>query len=80
MIKLSTSDLNVSEFIGNSWQNTHESKSVKSENVQNDKKSEKVKIHWQFVAELTRGRSEENFIIKTKDHLRSNFPPPPYYI
>ena len=43
MIKLSISDLNASEFIGNSWQNTHESKSVKSENVQNDKKVKKLK-------------------------------------
>ena len=43
VIKLSTSDLNASEFIGNSWQNTHESKSVKSENVQNDKKVKKLK-------------------------------------
>ena len=43
VIKLSTSDLKASEFIGNSWQNTHESKSVKSENVQNDKKVKKLK-------------------------------------
>ena len=43
VIKLSTSDLNASEFIGNSWQNTHESKSVKSESVQNDKKEKKLK-------------------------------------
>ena len=43
VIKLSISDLNASEFIGNSWQNTHESKSVKSENVQNDKKVKKLK-------------------------------------
>ena len=42
VIKLSISDLNASEFIGNSWQNTHESKSVKSENVQNDKKVKKT--------------------------------------
>ena len=41
VIKLSISDLNASEFIGNSWQNTHESKSVKCENVQNDKKVKK---------------------------------------
>ena len=43
VIKLITSDLNASEFIGNSWQNTHESKSVKSENVQNYKKMKKLK-------------------------------------
>ena len=43
VIKLNTSDLNASEFIGNSWQNTHESKSVKSENVQNDQKVKKLK-------------------------------------
>ncbi len=43
VIKINTSDLNASEFIGNSWQNTHKSKSVKSENVQNDKKVKKLK-------------------------------------
>ena len=38
MIKIKTSDLNASEFIGNSWQNTHDSKSVKCESDQNDQK------------------------------------------
>ena len=46
VLKRRTCDLNASEFIGNPWQNAHDSKSVKCERDQNEQKVKKFKSIW----------------------------------